>query len=924
MVAGTVTIAISVIGWFAGPAISKLIEKIDKYRIKRQKWIDGLPEKLDSVANFLEEISSTVRLVREQRINDPSMLNWSLQLKDAIDEVEDMFDQFDYEILKNQAGGGGGSSAEDFTLGSGISSDRLKKLVGKLDEIRQSSRGLVQASLLAATAGCFFDDPSSSRSVTGPLLPHKTFGYKEEYENLKKYLLSHDQDARVVAVVGHGGMGKTTLAQRAWNDKDVGGKFDIAIWACMYNKLKEQDIMTEIWGSARIAATADAEADKAGGSATSGTLPLPLRQGGGGEVSFSSLQLALHKLVKSKKFLLVLDDVCHNEMDTELQTRETWSNVLAPFKSGDGKRPDFFHQLLSNKRESGDSNRGSRILVTTRAMICADTLGAGKIVRLDGIDNDSVISLLEDQCGQITYHKDILKANVEKLKGSPLATKEVALKLTNARYVQAESSRREWEDIFKQTDCHQSVVSAHMSSYHHLPPRLQGCLAFCSLFPDGWEFDPDMLVKMWIAHGFIVGDCLDGKSMEDVARRYIAELISRSFFEHVTDQDGKKIDRYVIHEQIHSMIRSACANFFMMITQGNCAKKVPLTVRHLSVSCVCLAQLRRLRVLKRLRTLLVFGDPNSDDIHDIDKQVFSQLESVRVLDLTGTGIADLPKFIGKLIHLRYLALPEKLLQERIPPAPVTKLFHLQTLIGSNDCRSAFRFVARNGLQHLAAMNSLRGELKITGLEDVESKERAQMAQIAKKKYVTVLELEWGRGDETIKTVKDHDILEGLQPHTGLEGLKIKRYRGTCSPTLLSNSSLEQLTHLYLVNCRNWVVLPSFGFLPRLSHLEIREMLSVRQIDGTGPFDYLETLVLHDMKNLVEWTTSTDSGSRFTVLSKLEICYCPSLEKLACHMPASLKSLKIRDASGLNNTIGADIRKWKKMCTELQVDVDFKY
>ncbi|KAF0925927.1 hypothetical protein E2562_018729 [Oryza meyeriana var. granulata] len=293
-------------------------------------------------------------------------------------------------------------------------------------------------------------------------------------------------------------MGKMTLAQRAWNDVDVGGNFNITIWACMYNKFKEEDILSKIWRSVGVAASAEAEKT---GSRTSGTLPL--RQGGGGEVSFSSLQQALHKLVKSKKFLLVLDDVCNNEMDTELQRRETWSNVLAPFKSG-------------------DSSSGSRILVTTRAMICAETLGAaaGEIVRLDGTDNESLVLLLK-RTSAAYVPADILKANVEKLKGSPLAAKDVGLKLRNA------SHTREWEDIFKQTDCHQSVVSAHMSSYHHLPPRLQGCFAFCSLFPDGWEFDPVILIKMWIAHGFVVDDCLDGKSLEDVARRYIDELLSR-------------------------------------------------------------------------------------------------------------------------------------------------------------------------------------------------------------------------------------------------------------------------------------------------------------------------------------------------------------------------------------------------------------
>jgi hypothetical protein len=57
-------------------------------REKRHKWMDGFQEKLNSVANFLEEMNSVVSLVKKQRINDPSMMNWSLQLKDAIDKVE--------------------------------------------------------------------------------------------------------------------------------------------------------------------------------------------------------------------------------------------------------------------------------------------------------------------------------------------------------------------------------------------------------------------------------------------------------------------------------------------------------------------------------------------------------------------------------------------------------------------------------------------------------------------------------------------------------------------------------------------------------------------------------------------------------------------------------------------------------------------
>src|SRR6185295_1878981 len=80
----------------------------------------------------------------------------------------------------------------------------------------------------------------------------------------------------------------------------------------------------------------------------------------------------------SKRYLLVLDDVCNDEAATERQRRDVWSAVLAPFQQ--------------------PRDIGSRVLVTTRAVICADTLDADSSSRLalDGIGYGSFVSLLRD------------------------------------------------------------------------------------------------------------------------------------------------------------------------------------------------------------------------------------------------------------------------------------------------------------------------------------------------------------------------------------------------------------------------------------------------------------------------------------------------------------------------------------------------
>ncbi|KAL6885486.1 hypothetical protein ACP4OV_010265 [Aristida adscensionis] len=851
---------LTIVGWAASPIINRLIGKLQSYTVNKYKWHQGLPEKLESMAHFLDEIGSTASLVEARGFKHPSMMCWLSQLKDAIDEADDIFDALDYDILKSKqqpedtdtepAG-----AARTASIGSTESSERLKKLLKKLRVIRQSSRGLVQASVLAVTAaaGSCSDGGlcgGSPRAATGPLLAQEPLvvGYEEQYRKLQTWLLpelekledSSYNDRTVVAIVGHGGMGKTTLAQRAWNDRGVKERFDVAIWAWAYNKFSEAELLGEIWRSAAAAVV------------------VPARRAE--DMSFSSMQQALAQAVASRRYLLVLDDVCNDEAATELQRRDAWSNVLVPFRRGD---------------------RGSRVVVTTRAAICARTLGADSSRRLplDGIEREPFVRLLK---GTVAHRREeaararlldealagsalLSPASPWNNKHSPLSAKEMGLKLGN-------SSNTKWAEILT-TDCHENVIAAHVSSYHHLPPHLQYCFAFLSLFPDNFRFQAEMLLKMWVAHGFVVVD--DG-SEEETARWYFNELLSRSLLQAV--KKGGKTTYYVVHGQIHSMLRSVSANYFLMI-QGDCAvAKIPPTVRHLSVTtgCLgCLAQLKKHSVLKRLRTFLVPRDPSASgapcptcaardsgknkDSSTSLSDLLGEVKGVRVLDLTGTDIADVPAEIGKFIHLRYFALPDTL---HGFPKEFGKLFHLQTLIGSNDAQ--------------AGMNSLRGSLFITGLHAVTKKQDAQKAQLRKKKSVKILKLEWEAQDATSHS--DLYVLEGLEPPTGLQSLQIQRYRGTSSPTWLENNRLRQLTHLYIINCRQWEVLPDFGNLPCLNHLLIKEMNSVMKIDSSGPFKALERLVLYDMKNLVEWTAGAISGG-FVILEMAEISHCPELLKL---------------------------------------------
>jgi len=259
-------------------------------------------------------------------------------------------------------------------------------------------------------------------------------------------------------VVGHGGMGKTVLAQCVYNDARIQEYFDLRAWICVWDRLDEAELTREI-----------------------------LQSTGGADDSFYDdslevLQEKLGEMVASKTFFLVLDDVWNDEGKTELENRAVWNKVLAPLSS---------------------AAVGSKILVTTRMKLVAEVLNAAYVITLDGLKVADCLLLLKETAlsGEtMDFPPELLEfggAIAAKVKGSPLATKVIGEMLRNTR------STRKWRAMMDTEICDNIIISSLQLSYQHLPGHLQRCFAYCSIFPTTWRFNRHKLVKMWIALGFV-------------------------------------------------------------------------------------------------------------------------------------------------------------------------------------------------------------------------------------------------------------------------------------------------------------------------------------------------------------------------------------------------------------------------------------
>ncbi|RLM80261.1 putative disease resistance protein RGA1 [Panicum miliaceum] len=145
----------------------------------------------------------------------------------------------------------------------------------------------------------------------------------------------------VLAVVGPGGIGKTTFTQHLCNDKRIEEQFPVRVWVCVSTNFDVVKLTQEILKS--ILAVENEESSRANET-----------------TNLDQLQKSVAQRLKSKRFLVVLDDIwkCNSESE--------WKNLLSPFTKGEAK--------------------GHMVLVTTRFPNIAQVIKTTNPIKLQGLE----------------------------------------------------------------------------------------------------------------------------------------------------------------------------------------------------------------------------------------------------------------------------------------------------------------------------------------------------------------------------------------------------------------------------------------------------------------------------------------------------------------------------------------------------------
>ncbi|MBA0778672.1 hypothetical protein Gotri_006513 [Gossypium trilobum] len=360
---------------------------------------------------------------------------------------------------------------------------------------------------------------------------------------------------------------------------------------------------------------------------------------------------------------------------------------------------------------------GSKLIFTTRSLEVCGEMGAGKKIKVECLESKKAWELFQEKVGHETLnsHPDIpnlAKQVAERCGGLPLAL------ITISRAMACKTTPGEWKyaiEMLKRSalpKMEEEVFPLLKFSYENLPITMKSCLLYCCMYPEDYCIPRKRLTEYWFCEGLL--NEFDRISEAQMQGDYIiSSLLSACLLERGGEIGGE--DCVKMHDVIRDMALwitcelEASENIFFVKTGVQLleepdvkawedAKRMSVMKNKIEVlrgtpNCPNLKTLflreNKLEVISDgffhfIPHLTVLNLSENRTIRALPKGI-SQLISLECLDLSYTGIAELPIELKSLKKLKMLELSYMYYLRKIPPHLITSFSKLQ-IFRMNHCQ----------------------------------------------------------------------------------------------------------------------------------------------------------------------------------------------------------------------------------------------
>ncbi|EOY25576.1 Disease resistance protein family [Theobroma cacao] len=566
----------------------------------------------------------------------------------------------------------------------------------------------------------------------------------------------------------------------------------------------------------------------------------------------------------------------------------------------------------------------SKLIFTTRFLEVCGKMEAQEKIEVKCLRKDEAWELFEKKVGEETLdsHPDtrgLAQQVAAKCGGLPLAL------ITIGRAMACKKMPQDWKYAIevlqkfphKLARMDQQVYSLLKFSYDSLPTdTMRSCLLYCSLYPEDYKIGVIWLIEYWFCEGFL--DEFDNISRARMQGYSIINFLCNAcLLERCEDAIFVKMHdvirdmalwiareceapekKFLVRERVKlnttydvenwKGVRMSLSYSEIEVLRGT--PRCPnLQTLFLNENNLMMISDGLFQFMRNLRVLSLYANFS---LCELPKGI-SNLVSLECLNLSHTGIMELPIELNRLSKLKVLNLHETLQLQKIPRQFICKFSALQVfgmsvlfdicedLVDEDNVLNGDHEGLIEELKCLQHLNELNIEIRsVVALESLLSchnlrrcTERLFLRDLSKRKVLDILSLTHMehlesliiRFCESMEEIVIRKIEKAPYFHT------LKRV-SLCSCNNLRDITwlilAPKLTHLYVVFCS------------RMEEIISDKVTDVVGIPNPSPFANLEEL---DLRDLPELKSIYRDALSFPCLRKIKVFNCSKLENLPLNL-----------------------------------------
>ncbi|PSR89810.1 Disease resistance protein [Actinidia chinensis var. chinensis] len=736
------------------------------------------------------------------------------------------------------------------------------------------------------------EQPQPHRETTTLLIPDITMkekqgpvvGIEEDVQIIIARLIGGKVSRGVISIVGNEGIGKTTLAQKVYENSMISRHFPCRAWVTVTQQFDTSSVILQIVKQVMMG----------GGIAEREWHPLEVM----GELIWK-----IHRLLRHKRYLIVLDDI---------PTPEAWNTLQA---------------LLPQ------TSNGSRILVTTRNRDLLRDSGPDCYIHEKRVLSDEEGWTLFNTTLGFSVPLELEQLGreiVKKYMGMPREISSVGDLLS-----QKPKTLEQWSRVRDLINHDQLAVHQTLNTTaEELSPEAKACLLYFGYFHQDYDIPARRLVVLWVTEGLFHQERGNNKEPpESVAEKLLMELIQQNMIQVAKWKPNRKVKSCRMNYLLRDawLTKAEDAGFLQSRRiasssgSGSGSVKIMRLVDRFDREEHCFSHIHGRDTLKKssfreyygdLRSFLSFdareGPDPGEDVGNFLRRGIARgcFKRLKVIDLEGVFQPRLPESLGKIVELRYLGLRRTYLG--MLPSSIGNLINLLTLDLKQTKISTLppSLWKIQKLRHIYLSEGYRcrfvpppstsSPIDIQTLWGAFVDEKSQV-EYGLHRLINLRKL--GLMCQ-LTSLKQEPLAEWIAKLNHLESLRLKSIDEMVQPSNLyleSLSSLKNLSSIYLLGrLKNPIVVDSLPEslteitlsvseltedpMPKLGKLRNLRILNLFARSYTGKimvcssdsFPLLRVLNIWKLEELEEWIV--EEGA-LTILMELEIRSCNKLKMI---------------------------------------------